>query len=310
MALATVASTTSIGSVSVYRISKQNVTNAQYVEFLNAVASTDSFGGPDPALYNPSMESTTWGGIARSGAVGDYSYSVKAPAVGQGPGGSDYTYDNKPVVFVSFFDAMRFANWLHNGQGNGDTETGVYSISDGVSETRSVTAEFWIPSEDEWYKAAYYDPNAGGGSGAYYDYPTGSDTPPNNNLPSADTGNSANFWDGGTTTGNSSYPLTDVGAYAMSASPYGTFDQGGNVNELNETLPSGFSIPFRGANGGDWALDASSMSAEFYGGTARVTDEFPNFGFRVASIPEPSTILIGSLAVVGILVRRRLSPIS
>ena len=154
-----------------YRISKHEVTNAQYTEFLNAVAATDTYG-----LYNTAMGSDSWGGITRSGDSGSYTYSVKAPAVGHGPGGSDYTYDNKPMVYVSFIDAMRFVNWLHNGQGSGGTESGVYTIGTGTNEVRSAGAKFWIPSEDEWYKAAYYDPNGNGGSGAYYDYPTSTDT--------------------------------------------------------------------------------------------------------------------------------------
>ncbi len=62
--------------------------------------------------------------------------------------------------YVSFFDAMRFTNWLHNGQGSGDTESGAYTIGSGTDEVRSANAKYWIPSEDEWYKAAYYDPNS------------------------------------------------------------------------------------------------------------------------------------------------------
>ena len=84
--------------------------------------------------------------ITRSGSDGSYSYAVNS---GFGP---------NPVNHVSFFDAMRFVNWLQNGQGSGGTETGVYTISDGISETRNPSASFWLPSENEWYKAAYYDP--------------------------------------------------------------------------------------------------------------------------------------------------------
>ncbi|MCA9232439.1 MAG: SUMF1/EgtB/PvdO family nonheme iron enzyme, partial [Planctomycetales bacterium] len=177
-----------------YRISKHEVSNAQYAEFLNAVAATDANG-----LYHPAMGLNTQGGITRSGLAGSYTYAVKLPAVGQGPSGSDYTYDNKPVVYVSFLSAMRFVNWLENGQGSGGTESGVYTIGNGTNEVRSASANYWIPSEDEWYKAAYYDPNGGGGSGVYYGYPLSTFAIPNNNPPSADTGNSANFHDNGYT---------------------------------------------------------------------------------------------------------------
>jgi formylglycine-generating enzyme required for sulfatase activity len=287
-----------------YRISKHEVTNAQYAEFLNAVASTDSFGGGDPTLYSPSMGSSTWGGITRSGSAGSYTYAVKSPAVGQGPGSSAYTYNNKPVVYVSFFDAMRFVNWLHNGQGSGGTETGVYNISGGLSETRSASAKYWIPSEDEWYKAAYYDPSAGGGSGGYYDYPMSSDNVPNNHLPTADTGNSGNFYHGDYTTGNSLYPFTDVGAYARSTSPYGTFDQGGNVLEwIEEVNPLTLKRLLRGGPG-DYVFELHAAES---GGAYPPTGEDSTIGFRVAStiIPEPSTMLLGALAAGGLLMRRR-----
>jgi formylglycine-generating enzyme len=58
---------------------------------------------------------------------------------------------------------------------------------------------------------------------------TGTNSLPNNNLPSSDTGNSANFYDGDFTTGDLTFPLTDASSYLLSDSPYGTFDQGGNV---------------------------------------------------------------------------------
>ena len=154
------------GSVAdAYRISKYEVTNAQYAEFLNAMAATDPFG-----LYNTSMGSDATGGITRSGCPGSYSYAVKSGL------------ENKPVIYVSFYDALRFANWLHNGQPagaqeTGTTETGAYTIT-GADEQygraqRRAPCTF-LPSENEWYKAAYYDPVRAG----YFDYPTGTDIAP------------------------------------------------------------------------------------------------------------------------------------
>lgn len=281
-----------------YRISKHEVTNAQYTEFLNAVAATDTHG-----LYHPSMGHSTWGGIIQSGDTGAYRYSVKPDAIGEGPGGidgEDYSYANKPVVIVSFMDAMRFINWLENGQpegaqGPGTTEDGVYSISNGRSEVRASHATYFIPSEDEWYKAAYYDPHGNGGSGAYYDYPTSSDSTPNRNLPSADTGNSANYLANGN--GDSEYSMTDVGSYSLSVSPWGTFDQGGNVWEWNESIirPSP-SLTGRGLRGGSWFSGSLSMHAD------NRTPFDPTFentitGFRVASrVPEPNAVLLGALS--------------
>ena len=127
---------TGIGGVEEnYRISKHEVTNSQYTEFLNAVAADDT-----NFLFSNHMELDTQGGIRRSGGIGNYSYAVK-------PGRGD-----NPVNFVSFFDVMRFVNWLENGQptgnqGTGTTESGVYTIDTGTGEMRASNATFFIPSD-------------------------------------------------------------------------------------------------------------------------------------------------------------------
>src|SRR5207244_1500322 len=99
------------------------------------------------AVYNAAMNTDALGGITFvTGNPTGSKYVVKA---GRG---------NNPVVYVSFFDAMRFTNWLENGQptnGSG-TETGTYTVGTGISEVRSLGAQFFIPSENEWYKAAYH----------------------------------------------------------------------------------------------------------------------------------------------------------
>jgi sulfatase modifying factor 1 len=301
--------TTGYGSVSYeYRIGKTEVTNAQYVEFLNAVAASDPYG-----LYHVVMSNDTRGGITRDGLSGSYTYEVKGDSIGNGPGGADgdnYTYGDKPVVWVSWYDSIRFANWLHNGQGRGDTETGAYTLGpldssgipiDSDSITRNPGAIWFLPSEDQWYKAAYHQND--GVTGNYWDYPTATDTVPDNNLPSADTGNSANFWDPSLTTGDPSYPMTDAGAYTLSDSPYGTFDQGGNAIEWNETLISPFTRDIRGGAWTPLSLSdslSSSSRRNFFPTSASSV-----IGFRVASIPEPSTLLLAALSALGLLMRRR-----
>lgn len=282
-----------------YRISKHEVTNAQYVEFLNAVGASDPY-----ALYNPEMSSNTRGGITRSGSDGSYTYAVKADAVGQGPGGTDYDYANKPVNYVSWYDTIRFANWLTSGA----TEIGTYEIVGGGTNSGAVTVpdhatlvagQFFLPTEDEWYKAAYFD------GSVYYDYAAGTDAAPDNNLPSADTGNSANYW----ATGSLSYPLTDVGAYSLSTSPYGTLDQGGNLWEWNETLTRPGA---RGVRGGSWGYTDPSRQASSVENDSGMANEIPDLGFRLAStnlvaVPEPSTYALGGLGllVLGLFGKRR-----
>ena len=149
----------------VYQIGKYEVTAGQYAEFLNAVAAIDTYG-----LYGSHMGGGDAGGpgskIVRNGTPGNYTYSVAAD------------WANRPVNNVSFWAALRFANWMHNGQGSGDTETGAYDLTAesiaNNSVMRNAHAVIFIPTEDEWYKAAYYkggDPNAG-----YWDYPAGTRT--------------------------------------------------------------------------------------------------------------------------------------
>ena len=102
-----------------YDIGTYEVTNAQYVEFLNAKATSDPLG-----LYNPNLEILGFSVAAsRAGAVsGSYSYG---PIAGR---------ENMPVNYLSLYDAMRFANWMNNGQGSADTETGAYTLLGGTAE--------------------------------------------------------------------------------------------------------------------------------------------------------------------------------
>lgn len=281
-----------------FRIGTTEVTNAQYVDFLNAVAKSDPFN-----LYNTSMGSDTRGGIVRAGSPGNFSYVVKPDAIGQGLGGGNYAYANKPVAYVSWFDALRFANWLHNGQGTADTEAGAYTLLGGTpiptnaqSITRNPSALWFIPNVNEWYKAGHYNPV----TASYFDYPTRTNTVPDNSLPSADTGNSANFQVIQTSTGNLLYPHTDAGAYARSVSPYGTYDQGGNVIEWTEV--ASLSNPdARNVKGGSYDRSALFLNG-LIGGAYTATQESSDLGFRIAAvIPEPSTLLLlfVAFAVVG-----------
>jgi formylglycine-generating enzyme len=258
------------GAVSyTYRISRYEVTNAQYAEFLNAKAASDPLG-----LYNTVMGSGASGGIVRSGVSGSYTYSVKTG------------FADKPVNNVSFYDALRFTNWLNNGQGNVDTETGAYTLLGGTATPsnwmtvmRNGGAEIFLPSEDEWYKAAYYS-----SGGLYSDYPTGTDTQTGCDAPTA-TANRANCTP-------AVGAVTTVGAYTGSSSPYGTFDQGGNVWEWNEQIVPSHS--FRVIRGGGWSDVALGLAASTRGVVDPAGVEWSDFGFRVASAVPP--VPIGGVA--------------
>jgi formylglycine-generating enzyme required for sulfatase activity len=226
--------------------------------------------------------------ITRSGADGGYTYTVEAG------------FEDKPVLHVSFYDALRFANWLNNGQGGGDTETGAYTITvDGITNntiTRNPGATTFLPSENEWYKAAYYSPG-----GIYFEYPTGSDTETSCVAPESDTGNSANC---DCDPGNCGFiGSTGVGAYGLSASPYGTFDQGGNVAEWNEQIVNGSG---RGLRGGSWTSSSILELAASFDNSHDPTFEFAAIGFRVATlVPEPDgTSLLTMTVLAGLAARQ------
>jgi formylglycine-generating enzyme required for sulfatase activity len=284
-----------------YRISRYEVTNAQYVEFLNAV---DPTGTNMLGLFNSTMAGN-FGGIVNTGLTDGARYILKSGR------------QNNPVTFVSWYDSVRFTNWLHNGQGGGDTETGAYTLtggtpipSNGLTITRNVGASHFLPSQDEWYKAAYHDSSAGT-LGDYFLYATGSDSLPASDKP-INNAAAVNYFgfNGYALTGSFTFPsntnpMTDVGAYTEAPSPYGTFDQNGNVSEWDEAF-----YPFeftRGLRGSSWNFSENDMrSVADFG--FNPTSESGSIGFRVASlalaVPEPASALLIT-AVSMVLLRRR-----
>jgi sulfatase modifying factor 1 len=295
-------STTTYGAVAnVFAIGKYEVTIGQYNTFLNSVASvtSDSY---IVDLWSTSMAITTnVAGISRSGAgtlADPYSYSV----IGSG---------NRPIAYVSWFDAARFANWMNNGATNGaSTETGAYTLNgatSGVDINVNPGATWYLPSEDQWYKAAYY--KGGSANAGYWAYPTQSDTAPGNTIGEAT--NQANYRVDGTTysvTQSSTYSisqnyLTDAGAFSNSASAYGTFDQGGNVDEWTDAVIGSY----RGLRGGDWDGIDNWMRSSFRAENTDPAGEYIDVGFRVATVPEPSTYALLLMTGAGALwwARRR-----
>jgi len=260
-------------------IGRYEVTNSEYSAFLNSVAATDTH-----ALYSPNMAGG-FGGITRTGSPGGYTYT---PIAGRG---------NMPVNWVSWYDAARFANWLHNGMPSGaqdsaTTEDGAYTFSGATSVgDRKKSARFGLPSEDEWYKAAYFDPATGG----WFGYPASSDAQTTCSAPTT-ASNTANC---GSIVGT----VTNRGAYIGSASPLGTFDQGGNVGEWNDTPV--LDMPWlRGTSGSGFEAEAGSLSARSNFPIDGET-EYPNLGFRV--VPEPSgdlMLITGAFAVFACARRR------
>jgi formylglycine-generating enzyme required for sulfatase activity len=272
-----------------YSISKYETTIGQYAAFLNAVG--------QPGLYKSILSSRdATRGLTMVGTPGSYSFHVRN-------GISGLSSANLPITYITYLDAVRFVNWLHNGQGHGSPETGAYDISQGqitrlsraggivtftssephslqVGDWVSVTASgqsaigyltsfvvtartnttfsyssgqsdlpeqeapgsmigvsarkpgarYWIPSENEWYKAAYYDPSPTGPEDDYWRFPWGVDEPApgfgNYYVVRYITTSQIDFQPVDATY------ITDVRGGSLS--PSGTINQAGNVEEWTE----------------------------------------------------------------------------
>ena len=301
------------GSVAyTFGIGTYDVTLNQYTTFLNAVATTSDLYG----LYNPSLATNlNVAGIAQSGVPGNYSYST----IGDG---------NRPVTYVSWFDSVRFTNWLQNGQpttGVEDatsTEDGAYTLNGLVSGTgvaKNTNATWWIPTMDESHNAACYDPSLNSGTGGYWIYATRSNTKCGNHI--GGLANQANFYS------NAIYPnglfcvtqmrgysasqnyLTPVGAFTSSTSAYGTYDQTGNVfNWTDNTIVSGSYFQW---NGGSWCHypTAPFRAADILDGPvwiSSLSEESSITGFRVAkAVPESSSAMLFGLGAILLATARR-----
>ena len=275
---------TTYGAVATsFQIMKYEWTNSQYTDFLNSVAATDTY-----SLYNADMGINARSGITQSGSSGSYTYAVKTDM------------GDKPVNYVDWFAAARVSNWLMNGgTSSSSTETGAYTLSGSTSGNAPAVnsnATFYVPTEDQWYKAAYY--KGGSTNAGYWDYATQSDSVPTAVTAgstgigsSGSTGNFANYNDAAdwnSQNGN----VTTVGTNG-GASAYGAFDMSGNVDEWNDL--TGAAGSSRGLRGGLWYYDASALSSS-YRRTYDPSVENGGIAFRLASpvaVPEPSTWVMG-----------------
>jgi len=234
-----------------YRIDKYEVTNAQWYDFVSAAGAPT--GNPSDAYDYPAY----------------------------------YTGDNVPTGCVSWYEAAQFCNYLTSG----DKSQGAYQFSGdntnpgdflGIDRDLAISTYgivYVIPTEDEWYKAAYYT-----GSG-YSTYTNGTDTAP---IAGVDTNYDAAIG-----------PPWDVGSGIEEQN--GTFDMMGNVWEWNETLIYGSHRVNRGGSCNNFVDTLSSSTQNNIGPASECWD----LGFRLASIPEPTTILLLGAGGLAVLRRRR-----
>ena len=220
---------------------------------------------------------------------------------------------NQPAANLNWYEAAAFVNFLNTSSG----KTAAYDLSwsgtawsmalwsseqawtaGGTNLYRNKDAFYFLPSENEWYKAAYY--KGGGTNAGYWLYPTASSSEPT----SVTSGTSA-----GTAVYRNNNP-DSAPAIVNSAgglSPYGTMGQGGNVWEWNESALDGTnssSSEFRVFRGGNWGSAAGNLRP-----SSRESDDPLQqgvyLGFRVASVPEPSTYALLLMTGAGWLLWKR-----
>jgi uncharacterized protein (TIGR03382 family) len=201
-----------------------------------------------------------------------------------------------------------YCNWLHNGKSptvqalqDGAYDTSTFGSGGGILFTdqwqHHPHAKFWIPTLDEWLKAAHYDPNRyGPGQEGWWDYSYASDSPPVPGVPGVGQTNAGpivNAWE---------IPL---GAYEAFQSPWGLWDTSGGTAELTEevVVPS---FPYgRAVKGSFFGDDSPDYEAIWYYRSISPGGAHSHNGLRVASaVPTPGSICVAFLSTAG-LVRRR-----
>ncbi|MBM4109549.1 MAG: formylglycine-generating enzyme family protein [Phycisphaerae bacterium] len=273
-----------VGAVAyTYRIMRSEVTTAEWLNFVRAYEPYWTGTPHDPRL------------------VGDYIYRTA----------SGYELDpgtERWPTRMSWRMAAIYCNWLHNGRGSGPEAfaSGAYDTSTFRTDplgfpveqaTRSPGARFWIPSADEWAKAAFYDPHRyGPGQGGYWQWPDRGDEMMIGALPSQ----------GGETNAFVGIPGSiwqmDVGSYPWAASPWGLLDISGGEREWGENARgSGTRIVLGSRIRGTTLAERVDG---FYSSSS--SDSIIVHGLRVASaVPTPAAPAVFSVIIVTIARRRR-----
>ena len=260
----------------------------------------DTTGSPNPA-----------GSVPYAYRIGKYEISEQMITNANALGGLGITKDtrwpDKPATNISWFEAARFVNWLNTSKGAAPAykfdaagNFQLWSEMDAgynpANRFRNTQAAYFLPSADEWYKAAFYDPT----NGSYWNYPTGSNSPPTPVASSTSPGTAVYSQ-------NLSAGPADI-TQAGGLSPYGTMAQGGNVDEWEETeldLVNDNPLSLRARRGGFWEFSGLLSSDRF---AWQPSNAVFVTGFRVVgAIPEPSALIlmgIACLAFIGARLRK------
>ena len=259
-------------------------------------------------------DTTTYGAVPYEYRASTYEITQNAITKATASGMANVTAGpwtgNQPAADISWYEAAAFVNFLNTNSG----KTAAYNLTfttswsmalwsseqawtaGGTNLYRNKDAFYFLPSENEWYKAAYY--NAAGTN--YFLYPTGSDTAPTAVASGTNAGSAV--YDG----------IASVPAISGSAgglSPYATMGQGGNVWEWNESAFDGSNsegYENHALRGGSWLntgdfLRSSTQSSTHAMFRSDPAGEDRSVGFRVASVPEPSTYALLAMTAAGAL---------
>jgi formylglycine-generating enzyme required for sulfatase activity len=273
-----------------------------FVTIGNPGNAADTTGSPNPAgsvpyTYNISKYEVSRGMIEKANVAGTLGITLQDMSSLGGNG------VNRPATGISWYEAANFVNWLNTSTGG----TAAYKFDVGGnfqlwSSTdagynannlfRNSLAKYVIASTDEWYKAAY-----GNLDGTWNNYSTGSDSAPTAVTSGTDANTAVYGWQSGPA------DITSAGGL----SPWGTIGQGGNAWEWTETAFWGINDiagKDRELRGGSWYHASSGLGASARGlDNPRVEADY--IGFRVAMIPEPSSLSLLALGGVVMLGRKK-----
>ena len=276
----------------------------EFVTIGNPGNAADTTGTPNPAgsvayTYNLGKYEVSREQIDKANAAGSLGITLQNMSSYGGNGSL------RPATGISWIEAAKYVNWLNTSTGG----TAAYKFSGSTFQLWSSTdagynannpfrnsnAKFWLPSTDEWYKGAY-----GKADGSWSNFPNGSDSAPT----AVASGTAANTAVYGQSISNGPADIKNAGGL----SSYGTMGQGGNVWEWNETASDGINNTAgerRELRGGSWNNDSDSLAASTRYYDDPSGEDFGDAGFRVASVPEPSTGLLVLLGLSGLLLKRR-----
>jgi formylglycine-generating enzyme required for sulfatase activity len=281
-----------------------NAFTMDFVTIGNPGNTADTTGSPNPVgsvayTYNLGKYEVSRGQIDKANSAGSLGIALQDISSFGGNG------VDRPATGISWYEAAKFVNWLNTNQGYQEaykfsgSSFQLWSAGDAGYNAnnmfRNSQAKYVIASTDEWHKGAY-----GHTDGSWSNFPNGSDSAP---IPvsSGTYANTAVYWQSAY---NGPADINNAGGL----SPFGTMAQGGNVWELTETAYDGTNDTageLRNLRGGSWADYGSNQLGASNKNNYNPSDELYIIGFRVASVPEPSSLSLLALGGVVVALRRR-----